>query len=121
MNLNNLNGNVHGSLLGVFFLDAQSGSVSVLPDRTSPTLSGYSLDMELGVLELTFDETINSASFDVKTAVLQRSSETLISDAQRVQLTGSRDIQYNQVPHTQVTSAARDARQQQPPCFAAPC
>ena len=37
----------------------------VLPDETSPILRSFSLNMNTGVLSLTFDETVNAATFNV--------------------------------------------------------
>lgn len=40
-------------------------AVRVIPDETSPILRSFSLDMNTGALSLTFDETVNAATFNV--------------------------------------------------------
>ena len=40
-------------------------AVRVLPDEVSPILRSFSLNMNTGVLSLTFDETVNAATFNV--------------------------------------------------------
>ena len=56
-------------------------------DRTRPTVSGFSLDMNEGVLTLTFDETVNSTSFRPETITLL--GEQSNSTDQKVTLSGS--------------------------------
>ena len=40
-------------------------AVRVIPDETSPILRSFSLNMNTGALSLTFDETVNAATFNV--------------------------------------------------------
>ena len=43
---------------------------SFIPDTSDPMLRSFSIDMNLGVLSLTFDETVNAASFNVSAVTL---------------------------------------------------
>ena len=57
------------------------------PDITSPTIESFILDLNLGELRVTFDETINITTFVQTSLILQNSS---LSGATELQLTGGR-------------------------------
>ena len=44
-------------------------------DATDPTLTGFELDMDKGEMKLTFDETVDAATFKVKQLTLQASAD----------------------------------------------
>ena len=45
------------------------------PDRTRPELSSFELDMDLGILTLSFSETVNGSSFNPRAVTLRSSRE----------------------------------------------
>ena len=50
-----------------------------VPDRTRPQLSSFTLDMNLGLLNLSFSETVNGSSFNPEAITLQRNQDFLAS------------------------------------------
>ena len=50
-----------------------------IPDITNPTLLQFSLDLNTGQIHLTFDETVNTSSFDITTLILSNSTTTGIN------------------------------------------
>ena len=59
-----------------------------IEDSTSPSLEQFSLDINVGILELTFDETVNASSLQTNTIVLQNDENELIGN-ESVSLTKS--------------------------------
>ena len=49
-------------------------------DRTAPTLVRFSLDVDDGILKLTFDETVNASSLRTQTILLQNDENELIGN-----------------------------------------
>ena len=49
-------------------------------DNTSPSLVHFALDIDSGILELTFDETVNSSSLHTETILLQNDENELIAN-----------------------------------------
>lgn len=47
-----------------------------IPDITDPTLLLFSLDLNIGQIHLTFDETVNTSTFDITTLVLSENRTT---------------------------------------------
>lgn len=55
-------------------------AAQLVPDQTTPTLNSYDLDMNTGVLTLTFSEIVNAASFNIDQVVLQGQSNVSAGD-----------------------------------------
>ena len=54
------------------------GASVYVSDQTDPILRGFSLDLDMGVLRLSFDETVHAATFDVSAlTLLSRAGATL--------------------------------------------
>ncbi len=55
------------------------------PDITQPLLNDFSLDLNTGIIHLTFDETVNSSSFNIETLTL---AESVSNDTTNLTLSG---------------------------------
>ena len=60
---------------------------SYTPDTTDPFLANFDLDLDLGELSLTFDETVNASSLDLTEIVLQNTPGVVENDTRQFTLT----------------------------------
>uniref|UniRef100_A0A1X7V1F8 Uncharacterized protein n=1 Tax=Amphimedon queenslandica TaxID=400682 RepID=A0A1X7V1F8_AMPQE len=73
---------------GVSFSNVSSVRVSTfINDTTSPTLDSFSLDLNSGIISLTFSETVDSTSIDVSTIQLLAGPDDLFNETVSYSLT----------------------------------
>ena len=80
---------MNSNLLDEIFNDTALNVKTFTEDTTSPIISSFDLDLDSGIIFLTFSETVNASSFDVTRLTVQGRSNSTLNGTHQRQLTDS--------------------------------